>query len=358
MGVAAIVIDLGMMRLAQRQMQSASQTAALEALTFRDSVDGFAFSGRNASSDTNRRQSAADRVAEMFDDDFDTASDSRNFGAGPNLSLTGGVAVTATFQGSQDLAIPQPPVYKPDMQLNTANQDDGDFVAGTFIDKDLQPAVSGNALLARLRRTDESLTSGVGHSGGNIPFLFGRGSLLSPELRGRGVAVRAESIADARPAVQVGEARTINGVNIPGAIDFGIASATWAALPPNTPTPVGISATTAGTLASTVTEIGQTANLQASPLAGTAGYCPIVANLGGTSVAVGFGWAALGTFDGTNLEITKLVDPSSPSGSVAPRNASARLSEVWNNIGSTIRDDVINANRALVDPLRAPLLVH
>ena len=361
MGLAAIVIDMGMMRLTQRQMQTASRTAALEALSLRDSVDGTTFAGRTVTSDTQRRQAAADRVSAVFDDDFDTAADSRNFGAGPRVTLTGGVPLTGAFQAAQDLSIPDPPVYKPDMQLNTANVEQGDLVAGSVTGlhpEEVTLASEGNAMLARLRRSNETLAAGVGDTGGNVPYLFGRGTLLAPELRGRGVVVRAQSIADAKPVVHVGPRRTANGVQLPGAIPFAITQASWTALSPQTPTPVLISSATSGSLLSTLTEIGQTAILQNSPLVNTEGYCPIVADVGGSPVVIGFGWATLGTFDGTDLQITKRVDPSSPDGSVAPRNASARLSDVWNNIPPSIRSDVIQANRTFADPLRSPLLVH
>ncbi len=72
MGLAALVIDMGFARLAQRQMQSAVDTAALE---------GLASSTNPAA--PNPRQQASQMVANLFTDYHDSSGGTVQYGAGP-----------------------------------------------------------------------------------------------------------------------------------------------------------------------------------------------------------------------------------------------------------------------------------
>ena len=248
-GFAALVIDIGFARLAQRQMKSAVDTAALEGLRGRDN-DGV------ADPDTTRRLTASEFVALTFDDDLlPSAGDTRNFGAGPVVTLTGG-AGDPNLNASQLLTIPATPVYKPrrsdgqpGLELNLGNIVHGDLVAGSFdltashqeannyarIDFDTT-ATTPNAFLARMRRTNDFLgldaLPGISSAGPNVPILFGRGSLIGPadpasgfSRRHHGLTVRATSIAMARRAKSIGQSNQAN--NLAGALPFVLHRSPW-----------------------------------------------------------------------------------------------------------------------------------
>ena len=72
MGLAALVIDIAFVRSAQRRMQTAVDSAALEGLRL-------------------GRQNASDMVANVFDDNFNPQDgDPNNYGAGPEVQYGGG----------------------------------------------------------------------------------------------------------------------------------------------------------------------------------------------------------------------------------------------------------------------------
>ncbi len=75
MGLAALVIDMGFVRLAQRQMQTAVDSAALEGLRWRDSL-----------SDQDRREQASSVVASLFSDAADSGG-TVHYGAGPVVNF-------------------------------------------------------------------------------------------------------------------------------------------------------------------------------------------------------------------------------------------------------------------------------
>ena len=184
MGLAALVIDLGFARLAQRQMQTAADSAALEGLRWRDvqhwedlpqawveDPDFQALTGGPTSPpytgtispqqrETVRRWAASRMVANTFDDNLDpTNGDTGQYGAGPVVDFTGGV-------GPQELAASQlmkpgnPPVYKPkrsdgtpglELNYDETQRDEihGDMVAGTYGQNTVNPpdgAADGRSL--------------------------------------------------------------------------------------------------------------------------------------------------------------------------------------------------------------------
>jgi len=250
MGLAAIVIDIGFARLAQRQMQTAADTAALEGLRGRDQEDA-------SNPDAVRRMTASEFVALTFDDDLaPTAGDARNFGAGPTVNLSGGVG-DPSLAASQLLSVPATPVYKPQrvdgqfgLEVNTANERHGDLVAGAYDaaaahhDEDAtyrrsdfdETATEQDAFLVRLRRTNDfqglDHLNGVSSGGPAVPILFGRASLLAPadpssgySPRHHGVTVRATAIAQAQRAKAIGRSHATN--NMAGALPFVFYRPSW-----------------------------------------------------------------------------------------------------------------------------------
>lgn len=183
MGIASLVIDLGLGRLTQLQMQTAVDSAALDGLRLRDNVsDGMlAYSpavqeclvnagysvppatpyiskdsawqswlagarslvqGNSLVRESIRRTMASDTVALAFDDDLDaTNGDVRQFGAGPVVATMGGVGDPA-IAASQLLAVgnmPSSRVFKPvrsngapGLELNTSDAQEGDMVQGKY----------------------------------------------------------------------------------------------------------------------------------------------------------------------------------------------------------------------------------
>ncbi len=218
MGLAALVIDMGFARLAQRQMQTAVDSAALEGLC-------------NDPTTVSGRQQASQIVAALFTDYVDGSGATVHYGAGPVVNFSGGIGPTE-LAASQLMQPGTPPVYQSPggLELNTNNAQEGDMVAGTYnpgqpsaegddyARADFAPATSGsstgNAFLVRMRRTNNTSgldnQPGVSSGGPTLPFLFGRGSMMARSGgRGQlsvasGVTVRATAIAGPQPAKTVG----------------------------------------------------------------------------------------------------------------------------------------------------------
>lgn len=155
LGLAALVIDLGLARVTQRQLQSAADMAALEGLR----------------GTPNEEVETMSRL--VFDSGLETAS-----GSAPVIEFTGGVDLGDGFLAGQTMKIDESQSY---------------LIAD---DTDPDPA---------LVRYESS-----------IPYFFGRGSLLHLQLKGSGVTVRGESGASSAAALSVGKPH-INS-NSPGAI--------------------------------------------------------------------------------------------------------------------------------------------
>ena len=131
-GLLSLVIDIGYARLTQSQMQNAADSAALEGLRARDAVRNPANGNPVAyASDCLRRAAANRMVHYTFDDDFDYASGDPNysFGGGPVLAHDDGVT---SAHALQTITVPDPHVYKPDLQMNQQNAVYGDMVSGRF----------------------------------------------------------------------------------------------------------------------------------------------------------------------------------------------------------------------------------
>jgi Tfp pilus assembly protein PilV len=265
MGLAALVIDMGFARLAQRQMQTAVDSAALEGLRFRDDIPSDWYTPGNPTYDAivaacgacpestydpsnsqwqawidkARRWAASQMVANMFSDYVDSSGKTVHYGAGPVVNFSGGIDPTE-LAASQLMQPGSPPVYQPaGLALNaTGNAQEGDMVAGTYGSnlaysqqnpmssadeddnynrRDFQNT-SNQAFLVRMRRTPLSNVPGsldnapgVSSGGPTLPLLFGRGGLMarsgsSDQLSvTSGITVRAAAIAAAGPAAGLGQ---------------------------------------------------------------------------------------------------------------------------------------------------------
>lgn len=385
LGLGALAIDLGYLTLTRVQMESLTDAAALEGLRHRDSLG-----------DQGRRISARRTAAWMADNDFDPSSDPLGFGAGPELPVTGGLAEPdeiSELGASKSIALTAAPsVYKPDLQLNDAeNLAYGDMVSGTFlggppsedsdyIRTDFSPAPAADsatapAFLVRLRRTNNrqglDQMPGVSASGGPLPLLLGLGTLISSGgVRVEGLTVRGTSIADARPAWSVGRPYplTASTPTIPGAAWIVLTASFWQSLTPESATSVTVDAAT-GFVMSDGTRVGHFNDLSGHPVlsigaplppsvpaaplsVNSVGYVPIAAEVNGTERVIGFGRLRQnGTLPGT-VEVTRLASQ------IAPRNATRHLIGGLPALSEAERAELLNANAGLEEALLAPVLVR
>jgi hypothetical protein len=275
--VLTLAVDFGYVTLTRTQMQDAADTAALEGLRLRDfdpthNDDGFV-------GDCLRRLAARDLVAWTFDDNRNPGDgDPDHFGAGPIVTATPDLGA---LDAASTIDAPDPPVYKPHLQLNQAeNRAEGDMVSGafdaatsgdetgTYTRADLapgtpvppgasglgecpadtpplwsatpsgQPFSRDDAFLVRLRRTVDreglDAIDGVSSAGPSLPLLFGRGALITSDpdaaagsIRAEGIVVRGTAIARARPVLQAGVATS----EWTGIVSFTLSAAAADALP-------------------------------------------------------------------------------------------------------------------------------
>jgi len=238
--LGALVIDLGFVRVTQRQMQTAAEAAALEGLRFRDELPPG--SDPDTPADEARRQAAAGLAAQD---------------AGPSFDVTPGGGNT---DASSLVRQGTPTAFRLQPQANLNNEIHGDLVAGTFTAGqspaeqsdytrvDFAPAAQDKAatapaLLVRLRRTRDLKGAprnpldeqpGVSSAGNALPLLFARGALVkggdpaqgySP--RHHGLSVRATAIASAVPAKTVGHPFGEGETAIAGVTPFVLTRAFW-----------------------------------------------------------------------------------------------------------------------------------
>jgi putative Flp pilus-assembly TadE/G-like protein len=224
MGMAALTIDLGLVRATQREMQSITDEAAVEAV-------------RNLNGTAEQRQNAAQNAILSPTGSTGSLEDTQTnnpqrFGAGPIFDFSGGVSLGNGFSGAQTLSIGSPSVYQPTLAVNASNAVDGDIVQGTYYPSlttadpeadgymraDLTPSTSGTAILVRLRRSNENFPPGdpSRSNGPPLAYLFGRGTMLATQLKGQGVTVRATSIAAAMPVLSAGWVQTVGSLTVPG----------------------------------------------------------------------------------------------------------------------------------------------
>jgi len=368
--IAAATVDTGLARLTHLQMRTGSEAGALEGMRLADGDD------------LARREAVRDVVSWVYDENLDTGTpdDGALFVAGPRFELDAGVGDARALQ---TLTIPDPPVERPVLELNTGDEPHGDMVSGRYDLDDLAHTEDGSysrsdfeagdggagarAFLVRMRRTrdptDPSVVdplddeAGVSSSGAALPYLFGRGALLSNEHRRRGITVRATAIAAARPAMTVGRAFADGD----GAAPFTLSEAFWNALEAD-PVALGIEAD--GSLTSEgapvgffvvrrVWSVGNTLPpaVPASAVDPAEVLVPVHASLDAERV-VGFGRIAVVEQTADSLTVVRLP------GAVAPRNASAVVAPGLAGLARATVRELMERNRALQEPVTAPVLVR
>ncbi len=403
-GCAALVIDLGLVRVTQARMTSATDAASLEAVRWRDQLPPGAM-GTNL--DQNRRAAAAALDSSIFTGDQD-AGPLFDVEHQPGGSAADVDAFAVTTPATDDTGA-YAGGYRPAVQLNmdgsgtaAVNDVKGDLVAGTYLPDptlshregmaaggtdrpyaraDFEPDAAGTvppglSMVARLRRSRETAVAGVSSIGPTLPLLFGRGAAIggaeagsSYSIRRDGISVRATSIATAAPVVSVGLPVIVNATPAAqGAVAVAVDRPAWEELLPAAPTqgkPTPVIVTRVGSnlmvgttvigysLVTPVTTIGPTVVAGGTLPTAVTGYFPIVDNAMTPPRVVGFGWATLTA--GT------LAKRATAGGAVAPWNASANLLDAWAALATLDAADVAavrSANAALKDPLLAAVSVR
>ncbi|MEM7810812.1 MAG: hypothetical protein AAF532_04970 [Planctomycetota bacterium] len=335
-GIAALVIDVGFARLTYLQMRTASETASLEGLRFRDDP-----TVAEADRDRGRRERASESVGLVYDDDLDPSNgDVLNYGAGPLLTLSDGVEVTPGFFASRLLSVPNPFVYEPTsadrgatgLELNLTNDPAGDLFASAR-----SVGAAPDLFTASLRRLGvDAAVAGVRSSGPRLSAIFSVVLPLFEEtdsgpdaaIRGRGIGLEVpdvtapsppdnDTVAGTRAVMAVGAAQNGAAVPLAGAGDFVLEAVEAIGSDPDEPTPLRLPspatadpvvasviggvvsaagvrighAVTDGT--SEVTTLGDSRPTTASPVtaaAGTVAYVPVVPPVGSPTadLVIGF----------------------------------------------------------------------
>ena len=308
-GVMALTLDFGFVLLARRQMQTGVNAAALEGA--RD-IGGAG------------RENARDVIRSVYD------------GNG------GGSAVNNRFSF----------VYRPDPQLNVDNEVHGDLVAGRYdpaadhgegsgyTRADLIPDASGDAFLARLRRTHDpdslDAVAGVSSRGGGLPLMIGHLAWFAAtppdadySIRRDGVTVRATAIANQSIAMRVWPTAS---VEVYGAIAFAVRASD-----------LGSAVPTIQTTAAALTTVGQAATLIGSGSPRESGYLAVIDSIDGTDRVVGF-------------------TLHSGPGDVRLPNASTRMQDAWGVLGGLTASErsLIEQSQDVIRPqlLKVPALVR
>jgi hypothetical protein len=438
LAVAGLTIDLGFTLLTRREMQTAVNTAALEGLRFRDEIPAAFLTDASflnlvqaecgdppsqpqtltdpdwiAWREKVRRWLARKQVALTYTDGIDPITGNAvQFGAGPVFQLSGGVGDANALQTLTPSKTGDVVVYKPDVQLNFANNPVGDVVSGNFLSGmpasetsdyqrlDFEPqAPGGDAFLARLRRTKDTHGNdrnpadnqpGVSTTGNALPLLFGQGSLIAGQdpasgysLRHHGITVRATAIAQARRVLSVGLSDPQS--SLIGATPFVLdKAALWdaAQFTGTPPTPVTATVDVAGNITvqgvaggphgwfvvTPPTVVGQTPGPAAAvspqqvfPINGFVPVYQATAN-GSAQPAVirviGFGRVTMTLTSGTPGTTPLTVELTKGPMQIASENASAKLLAPLNLLDETELNNLLTLHQNLAEPLLAPALVR
>lgn len=258
----ALIVHTGFITLTRRQMQTAVNTAAKEGLR----IELASPAGKS-------RNDVSTLVSLVFDDDLDTNNDSLDMtlGAGPNVSMTDGVAFSGSnFRASRQLQVNSGNVdgYQPVLEINSGDAAHGDMIVGQYVSggsrvedptsylrNDFTPAGTPNdAFLVRMRRTDNDNgtgldeVAGISSRGTPVPYLFGRvpygnegGGTSLLNQRERGTIVRATAIARQVSALTVGPYSAAVGS---GAAPIWVEQTQWNALTNDVPETLTVSGTT------------------------------------------------------------------------------------------------------------------
>lgn len=299
--MAALVTDLGFARLAQRQMQTAVDAAALEGLR----GEGI--------TDYEDRQVAAERIVTWtFEDDLDaTTSSAGTVDSGAVVRFSAG-AGASSLNASQLMTV--------------------DANHSTVVQRRSSPLAINRFSVAVQRGGVVDVDFDLFVHGSSVAYLFARGSLLDRGRIGDGIATGGVASAEQRTAVRVGPPVS----TLPGVVPVAFALSDWGASPSN---PVTITSDI-----SQGVSIGQVVSVGSAAVPPPEGYCVVYEPA--TSRVVGFG----------------LVGQSVPvEGVVASRNATASLSaalDALNLLDAASRNAVLNANSSLTHALNAPVLVR
>ena len=335
LAIAGLLIDVGMARLTQARMQSVTDAAAIDG--------GWQMS--LGSDQTSVREAVANRT----DDLFETWGPKRlEFEGGYDLDGDGILESSQTIR-TETLG---ERIY-PSLNQNLNNASAGDIVLGNYDQNAIPNALPGlptgydrgssfiadvddpNSVLVRLRRTDEQNIPG-GTSDGNLPYLWSRGSTLSFGLKGRGIAVRSETIASLSPATAVGDATS----------DL-LPSVLNAAIPLTEVLSETLSRNSLMSF-SGAPQIGATViDAPNATVTGT-GYLPIAKQMSSGQ------WQVIG-FMFANVSVDSIV-PSTPAESgFSHANITANLANI-----SALSDELVEANQSLTGPYiaRAPTLAR
>ena len=141
-----------------------------------------------------------------MDDQGAFGTGSGRFGAGPQLTFSGGLG-DPSLDASRKIEIdPDNPVYKPVMQDGTQSG------AGSF--------------QVALRRGGTTIPAADLYSQGqSVPYLFARGSLHNRQLIASGINVGANGVAEPRLAMSVGAPQPAQGML--GSLGMAIDLGTW-----------------------------------------------------------------------------------------------------------------------------------
>jgi len=279
--LACLVIDMGSLLAARRQLQSAVNAAAIEGLRLRDGLPpqwqspdsvpaqayvaaGYGFPETAYSpSDTEwqsyfnfaRRWAAANAASQVLTSNSLTA-DGEPFYAMQAPTFTGGLPL-GEFTVAQTVNVTGTSLqqYQPDLLPNLGDADQGgDMVAGQYLGSrdyattadpahtegddysrtDYSPATGNSAFLVRMRRTNEEATS-TRSAWVPVPSLFNGVTMLDTANPAGGYPVRGTAIADARPAIIAGPAypagmflaSSTQSAAIYGLTPFAIAASQW-----------------------------------------------------------------------------------------------------------------------------------
>ncbi|UBM37029.1 Tad domain-containing protein [Bremerella sp. TYQ1] len=200
LGMAALVIDLGLARVHFRQMQSATDTAAIAGL--REELTG----------DSNRdkpRWLAAQTFHPNIDQNFESyATQQSVLSINNDLPPSGGVV--------ED---PRGKRWIPNLASNAENVPNGD----------LEYSETERTFIARIRRSAVAPVDGVRNDSMPQPYLFGRATIRTPsrpsEAIYRGICLRSASIASITPALAMGppivkqDGEPVGGVQYAASLD-------------------------------------------------------------------------------------------------------------------------------------------
>lgn len=240
LAIAGLAIDTGFVFLTQRQMNSAVDTIALEGLRNRD--DG-----------QEKWREKAQKMGIYLDTFQASSGGPLRYGSGPTVDFSGGIDIAGTdFKAAQTYQVGDSKHLAANIQPNAANNPKGDMVSGTFGNSPFEDppntlaAKAGNSFQVQLRRAKDAPIAGELSASAPVPYLFARATMVNPDAKGKGVSVRAITVADARPVLSIGR----NNTSVSGVAPFALDRVVWEGLVLNTPSSATIDTNSSGEILS------------------------------------------------------------------------------------------------------------